>query len=114
MRRAFYFITALSLTLLMTAPLLAQSPRQPTSSEGKTTFTNIAVVGLEATGVPSYIEMVDSLGDTYYLYVSQGRLRIASDVAAGSAASPSMTTWSKFSTGKVEVGVLVGGQTTEP
>ena len=99
--------------LLMIDFSFAQSPRGGTDSEGKTSFTNIAVVGIDKNGtngttnpgLPGYIEMVSTGGSTYYLYINySGRLCIASDVAVGSGASPSIIGWTNAS------GVIVGNQ----
>jgi len=91
----------MSMVLLMVSfsLVLAQTPRQPTSSEGKTTFTNIAVVGLDVSGVPGYIEMVSSAGETYYLYIDDtGNLNVASAQTVGSGASPQTTDWNNYGT----------------
>jgi len=61
----------------MVSPSFAQGPRGGTSSEGKTSFTNIAVTGLNDdgttggydAGIPGYIEMTSTKGDIYYLYI---------------------------------------------
>ena len=80
----------------------AQTPRDGTSSEGKSTFTNIAVRGLNKDGtsavinpgVPGYIEMTSTAGSIFYLYIdNDGTLRIASDVAMGLDASPNTVSW---------------------
>ena len=108
MKRICLGFLAISIFLLMVAPIFAQTPRQPTSSEGKSTFTNIAITGLDATGVPGYIEMVSTTGDRWYLYVDgAGVLRIASEPAVGFAASPQTTNWSRTST-RGEVGRVIG------
>jgi hypothetical protein len=96
----------------------AQQPRESKSvSEGKTVFTNIAVVGLNDDGTspsanpgtPGYIEMVSSKGDTFYLYIDyNGKLKIASDIAVGcvGSTSPAMVGgWKPAS------GITVGTQT---
>ena len=102
------------IVLLMVSFSFAQTPRQPTSSEGKTTFTNIAVVGLNDngadglvdTGLPGYIEMTSTKGDVFYLYIGyDGDLRIASEVAVGLSASPSVLGWGDASA------PVVGNQT---
>jgi len=113
MRKICLSILVLSIFLLMVTPVFAQSPRQPTSSEGKTTFTNIGTTGLEVTGVPSYIEMMSTDGSTrYYLYVdSSGNLKIASAVACGYLASPQTVNWlTGGGSDYGEVGVKVGAQ----
>ena len=89
----------------MVSSSFAQTPRQPTSSEGKTGFTNIAVRGLNLTGVPAYFEMTAGDGDVFYLYVgSDGKLRIASEGLVGTGASPSIVAWEDAS------GTVVGDQ----
>ena len=89
---------------------LAQESRQLTSSEGKTTFTNIAVVGLNkngtngttSQGLPGYIEMTSTSGSVFYLYIgSDGVLRIASEAAVGDLASPATIGWGNASAPKV-------------
>jgi hypothetical protein len=108
--RKIRYLAIVSLVLLMAIPLFAQSPRQHTSSEGKSGFGNIAVRGLNATGVPGYIEFSDGDGDIFYLYVDiNGVLRIASEPAVGFGASPATTSWSRTGTSG-EVGIVVGGQ----
>lgn len=106
MRKLGLSLLVVSIILLMVSPSSAQSPRQPTSSEGKTTFTNIAVTGLDndgtngstQAGTPSYIEMTSSKGDVYYLYIGyDGNLRLASEVAVGWLASPAIVGWSDAS-----------------
>ena len=101
--------------LLMVSFCFAQEPRQPTSSLGKTTVTNIAVVGInndgdDATinpGTPGYIEMTSCAGNVYYLYIDyDGLLRIASEEAVGHLASPATVSW-----GGATSGVVVGIQT---
>lgn len=99
--------------LLMVSFSLAQTPRQPTSSEGKATFTNIAVVGLNKDGtgaynnqgLPGYIEMTSTAGAVYYLYIgSDDNLRIASERMVGYLASPATVGWADAS------GPIVGNQ----
>lgn len=95
---------ALVLTVLMVGVAYAQTPRENTSSEGKTGFTNIAVTGLNVDGVPGYVEMTNSEGRVWYLYIDDtDRLRIASAPQVGSGASPQTTNWNN-------VGTLVGTQ----
>lgn len=93
----------------------AQTPRQPTSSEGKTSFTNIAVRGLNKDGtstitnpgVPGYIEMTSTAGNVYYLYVSHdGTLMLASEEIIGLGASPNTVSWGGATSAEV-----VGRQT---
>ena len=100
------------LILLMVSFSFAQASRDGTSSEGKTTFTNIAVVGLEkdgtdgttTTGDPGYIEMTSSTGTVFYIWIgSDSRLHIASESAVGYLASPATVGWSDAS------GPIVGG-----
>ena len=100
--------------LLMVSFSFAQTPRQPTSSEAKTTFANIAVTGLdndgtstiENPGTPAYIEMTSSKGDVFYLYIDyDGILRIASESQVGYLASPATVSW-----GAAASGVVVGEQ----
>ena len=108
------FLLVLVATLLIVNFSFAQGSRQPTSSEGKTTFTNLAVVGLNKDGstnpanqgLPGYIEMTTSAGTVFYLFVDQsGRLKIASDIAVGYLASPAIVGWRDAS------GSVVGAQT---
>lgn len=114
MRKLCFLFLVSSIILLAIAPLFAQGSRDGTPSEGKTTFTNIAVVGLNndgtngstLTGTPSYIEMINGKGTRYYLFVdSLGALRIGSDTKVGYLASPAMVGWSDAS------GTVVGAQT---
>lgn len=86
----------------MVSQSFAQSSRDGTPSEGKTTFTSIAVRGLNkagtdgryTTGLPGYIEMTSTAGNVYYLFVGyDGKLRIASDIAVGYLASPATVGW---------------------
>ena len=102
MRKFCFWISIISIILLMVSFSLAQTPREGKSSEGKTTFTNIAVVGLNKDGadasinpgLPGYIEMVSSAGSTYYLWIGyDGSLHIASEVIIGYAASPTTVSW---------------------
>ena len=113
MRKLSLSLLAISVILLMVSPSIAQTPRQPTSSEGKSGFTNIAVRGLDKDGtsrhtqqgLPGYIEMTSTKGDVFYLYVGfDGKLRLASEVHVGYLASPSVVGWSDAS------GVIVGNQ----
>lgn len=82
--------------LLMIGLVSAQTPRNGTDSEGKSNFSNLAVTGLNATGVPGYIEMTSALGNVMYLYLDNNSiLRVASDVQIGnSTASPRTSNWS--------------------
>ena len=106
MKKIGLSVLVVSLILLMAIPLFAQSPRQPTSSEGKTSFTNIAIRGLNVSGVPGYIEIADTDGDIYYLWVdTDGNLMIASEIAVGYGASPATTSWAS---GQLGVGGPVG------
>ena len=90
--------------LLMTSFSFAQTPRDNTSSEGKTGLTNIAVTGLNVTGVPGYIELTSSAGRVFYLYIDgTDTVRIASAVQVGSGASPQSTNWNN-------VGDKIGSQ----
>ncbi len=102
MRKLGLAVSVISIILLMVSPSFAQTPRQPTSSEGKSTFTNIAVVGLNKDGtsavanpgVPGYIEMTSTAGNVFYIYIdNDGVLRIASDVVIGLGASPNTVSW---------------------
>ena len=111
------WLLVLTAILLVAVISYAQSPRQPTTAEGKTTYTNLAVTGLDVTGVPSYIEFqaTDSLGtmSKWYLYVNgmNGNLMIASSVTVGTTTAegaPKVTTWFN---GAVIIGTVVGGQT---
>ncbi len=100
--------------LLMVSLSFAQGPRDGTSSEGKTTFTNLAVTGLNkdgtngtsAPGLPGYLEMTSSAGNVYYLYVDyNGSLKLASAITVGIGASPTIVGWADAS------GSLVATQT---
>ena len=113
MRKLGLSLLVVSIILLMVSPSSAQTSRNPTSSEGKTGFTNIAVTGLNndgtdgtvQMGTPGYIEMTSSGGDIYNLYVGyDGQLRIASEVFVGYLASPATVGWSDAS------GPVVGNQ----
>lgn len=109
----FIMAVFLSILLLMVSFSLAQTPREGKTSEGKTTFTNIAVVGLGkdgsdgkfAPGLPGYIEMVSTKGDIFYLYIGyDGNLRITSEVIIGLGASPTIISWGDAT------GPIVGSQ----
>ena len=111
--RKFCFLLVAGTILLMVTSSFAQY-REGTTSEAKTSFTNIAVVGLDKDGtdatrnpgVPGYIEMTSTKGSVYYLFIDyDGTLRIASDIVIGQGASPSITAWTSSS------GVVVGDQT---
>jgi hypothetical protein len=112
--RKICFALVLSTILLMVSPSFAQVARQPTSSEGKTTFTNISVRGLDDDGttgftdpgIPGYIEMYNTKGEVLYLFIgSNNKLRIATERIVGYGASPAVVGWSDGS------GVVVGKQT---
>lgn len=122
MRKLSVSLLLICVFLLMAKVSLAQSPRQPTSSEGKTTFTNIAIVGLNndgtnditAHGTPAYIEMTSAKGDIFYLYIDyNGILRIASEVAVGYGASPATVSWASAASG-VPVATQVPDDTYRP
>lgn len=113
MRKFCFLILVVSTILLMVSFSLAQTPREGKSSEGKTTFTNIAVVGLDKSGttgiinpgLPGYIEMINTAGNVFYLYIGyDGKLHIASEQAVGTGASPSIVSWGDGS------GAVVGAQ----
>ena len=117
MRKFCFSVLVVSTILLMVSFSLAQTPREGTSSEGKTTFTNIAVVGLSKDGtdglinpgVPGYIEMVNTAGSKYYIFIGyDGKLRIASGVVMGLGASPNTVAWSDAASS-----VVVGTQTAQ-
>lgn len=102
-----YIALVLVLVVLMVSYALAQTPRDNADvrdlgnvypkSEGLTTFTNVAVTGLDATGVPGYIEMISSSGRIFYLYVDDGGwLRIASPALVATSASPNVTDWNNL------------------
>lgn len=108
--RKICFLVVLSVILLMVSPSFAQTPRNGTSSEGKTTYTNIAVRGLNQdgtdgivdTGIPGYIEMTSTAGNVFYLWVdSDGVLKISSEVAVGFGSSPAIVGWGNASGTKV-------------
>jgi len=95
-------VLVISVILLMVSPSSAQTPRQPTSSEGKSGFVNISVRGLSKDGtegfvqpgLPGYVEMVSCAGNVYYLYIGyDGKLRLASELVVGYGASPSLFGW---------------------
>jgi len=113
MRKICFSVFVLSTILLMVGLSFAQTPRDGTSSEAKTSFTNIAVRGLNQDGtsalndmgLPGYIEMTSTSGSVFYLYIgTDGVLRIASDTEVGFKASPSIVGWGDGS------GVVVGTQ----
>lgn len=100
-------ICLVSLLILLMVSFAYAAPRNSIDSEGKSSFTNIAATGLDVSGVPGYIEMRDGSGNYFYLWIgTDGKFRIASDVAVGSGASPATTSWSDA------WGVIVGMQTT--
>jgi len=102
-RHSIFFVVLI--TLLMVVPLCYAGTRNSISSEGKTTFTNIAATGLDVSGVPAYIELQDGSGNYFYLWIgTDGDLRIASDVAVGTGASPATSSWSD------SWGVIIGNQ----
>ena len=111
--RKFCCLLVIGTILLMVSFSLAQTPREGKSSEGKSTFTNIAVVGLDKNGtdgitnpgLPGYIEMTNTAGKVFYLYIGyDGKLHLASETAVGTNASPSIISWRDAS------GVVVGAQ----
>lgn len=113
MRKICFSLVVLSMILLMVSLSFAQGSRGATKSEGKTSFTDIAVVGLARdgtdglvdTGVPGYIEMTNTAGNVYYFYVGyDGKLRISTEVVVGWLASPAIVGWSDAS------GTIVGAQ----
>jgi len=97
----------LGMVLLIANLSFAQTPRgsNQVRSEGKSRYTNLAVTGLDVTGVPGYIELMSSSGRRGYLYLDDSfRLRLASDATvSNSAASPQTTDWSN-------AGIVVGEQ----
>lgn len=116
MRKLCFSLLVICIVLLMVSFSFAYTPREGTPSEGKTTLTNLAVVGLENDGAdalaqygtPSYIEMTNTAGVVYYIYIGyDGELRMASEAAVGFLASPSTVGWSDAS------GVIVGDQTKD-
>lgn len=86
-----YLGIALVVSIMLVVPLFAQSvPRDATSATGKTTFTNIAVVGLSTPGVPGYIEMYTSQGKKAWLYLDDNYiLRVVSGPVLITTDSPS-------------------------
>lgn len=83
-----------------------------TSDQGISTFTNIAVTGLDATSNPSYVVFFapDEIGNmaAYYLYVDDtGDLRLASQPDLDAFASFPTGNWR---TNNMSVGVVVGSQ----
>ena len=108
-------LLAISALLMVSLSFAESPPREGTPSEGKTTFANIAVVGLGLdglngttnTGTPGYIEMINGKGYIYYLFIdSLGVLRVASAPNVGFQASPAIVGWSDAS------GRVVGSQLT--
>ena len=91
----------------------AQVPRNSVSSEGKSSYGNIAVTGLNATGLPGYIEMRDSSDETWYLYLDDNHiLKVVSAVNIGSSlTSPRTTDWTNF--GEI-IGLQNGPQSSDP
>ncbi|MCK9370596.1 hypothetical protein M0R04_11860 [Candidatus Dojkabacteria bacterium] len=92
--------------LLMVDFAFAQTPRDATSSEGKSSFTNLAVTGnnlngataITRPGTPGYIEMLSSAGNTYYLWIDyNGILKVSSAVIVGLGSSPAIVGWSDAS-----------------
>lgn len=114
MKKICFAVLCVSIFLFMISVSFAdESTRAGTDSAGKTTFGNIAVVGLNntgsnaatITGTPGYLEMTNGSGSVYYLWISTtGKLMIATDVAVGTAASPNTVGWADSS------GIVVGGQ----
>ena len=94
-------IGCMVLAILLMVSVSHATPRENTRAEGKTGFTNIAVVGNDITGVPGYIEFVHTgtSGTTlrWYVFVdSIGSLRIASSTQVGTTAAagaPQLTDW---------------------
>jgi hypothetical protein len=104
MRKYAFAVVVLSI-LLMAGISFAQMPRNNTVSvDGKTSFTNVAAVGVEVDGVPGYLELTSSAGRVFYLYIDDGDfVKIASAIQVGSGASPQVTDWSNQ-------GIRVGSQ----
>jgi len=102
MKKFCFSLLAISIILLMVSLSFAQGSRSSPPSEGKSGYTNISVAGLSLdgsngisnTGTPGYIEMYNTAGVPYYLYVGyDGKLRIASEEIVGLGASPSVLGW---------------------
>ena len=107
MKKVLLILVCLSV-LLMVSSSFAQSPRAGTSSEGKTSFTNLAATGLDVSGVPGYLELTNGDGEVFYIYVDpSGILMIASAVQVGLLSSPQTSTWQS---GELGIGSEVGSQ----
>ena len=114
MKKYLALLIVFSMMLMVSLSfVLAQTPRDEddtalgerlTPGEGKTSFTNLSVRGLNVDGVPGYIEMVSSAGRIYYLYFADdGTLKQASPSQVATTASPNVTDWNN-------AGVRIGGQ----
>lgn len=113
MKKFCLSFTVASTILLMVSLCFAQVPRGQISSEGKTGYTNLSVVGLDKDGanaaaqpgLPGYIEMISTSGSVFYLYIGfDGDLRLASEQVIGTGASPTTIGWADAS------GTVVGTQ----
>jgi len=78
-------ITLLLILLLVTSVCYAQVARNSATNDhaGKSNFSSVGVQGLDVTGNPGYIELLgmggrDGVSVTYYLWVQNGNLMIAS------------------------------------
>jgi len=104
--RKYCIVAMLVGSMLLMAGFVLAGERETNNSEGKTVFTNIAIVGNDVSGVPGYIEMMSNAttAKRFYLYVdSTHHLRMASDPAVGYGASPTCTVaWADAS------GVVIG------
>ena len=108
-------VSCVLLLMVISLCYAGETPREPTyTSAGKTTFTNIEVVGLNNDagtnpllngGTPGYVQMTNPSGARFFLWVGHdGRLRIASEIAVGWGASPSVVEWRDAS------GEVIGSQ----
>lgn len=107
----------LATILMVGIAFAAETPREGTPAEGKSTFTNVAVVGINENGVPGYIEFTcpdPTLGTPYrwYLYVtSSGQVYIASSTTLSTTNVEGKPPTSDWYSGTTPPGSLVGGQT---
>lgn len=105
MKKLRFINLTISIILLMVTFSFAElTPREPTSSEGKTGFYDLSVSGLSEQ--PGYIELLDRNGTSWYLFMgTDGRLRVGSEVAVETDGVPTITVWPDAS------GAVVGAQT---
>ena len=97
----------LAILLLLVATFSFAQVRNPVYNyEGKSNFADVSVTGLDVTGNPGYIEMVDTEGTEWYMYINSGVVYIISDVTTAGSGFTSFPTgsWTTF------LGTKVGGQ----